>query len=113
MRTFALHRDEDVSGVSGTGRVAEGVEFSDGTVVLRWLTRTGSVAVYLNGADMEKVHGHDGRTRVVWDGPGPSSPTEDRSEKCEWCGGSGTVHECSHSRCHGSGSSDHREERHG
>ena len=52
---------------AATTRVAEGVVFSDGTCVLRWLTRTGSVAVYLNGADMEKVHGHDGKTRVVWD----------------------------------------------
>lgn len=72
MRTFELHRDQDVSGVSGTGRVAEGVEFSDGTTVLRWLTRTGSVAVYLNAVDMEKVHGHDGRTRVVWQNPNGS-----------------------------------------
>ena len=37
MRTFELHRDTDVSGVSGTGVVAEGVEFADGTTVVRWL----------------------------------------------------------------------------
>jgi hypothetical protein len=35
MRLFLLIRNEDVSGVSGTGIVAEGVEFSDGTVAMR------------------------------------------------------------------------------
>ena len=40
MRVFALIRDVDVSGVSGTGVVAEGVQFSDGTCVLRWTAST-------------------------------------------------------------------------
>ena len=35
-RAFVLQRNEDETGVSGTGIVAEGVEFSDGTVALRW-----------------------------------------------------------------------------
>src|SRR4051794_16547249 len=34
---FELHRDQDISGVSGVGVVAEGVAFTDGTVALRWL----------------------------------------------------------------------------
>lgn len=34
MRRFELHREEDVSGVSGTGVVAEGVAFSDGRVLM-------------------------------------------------------------------------------
>jgi hypothetical protein len=38
MKRFRLVRDRDVSGVSGTGIVAEGTMFSDGTCVLRWLT---------------------------------------------------------------------------
>jgi hypothetical protein len=37
MRLFSLVRDEDVSGISGTGPIAEGVEFTDGSVALRWL----------------------------------------------------------------------------
>jgi len=44
-RTFVLHRDEDVSGVSGTGVVAEGVVFSDGAVVVRWLGKHASTTV--------------------------------------------------------------------
>jgi hypothetical protein len=42
MRLFRLERTEDASGVSGIGKVAEGVVFDDGTVVLRWLTEVKS-----------------------------------------------------------------------
>lgn len=65
-------RDADVSGVSGTGHVAEGVQFASGKVVLSWLAPTSSVAVYDGVADVEKIHGHEGKTRVVWvdDEPG-------------------------------------------
>lgn len=35
-RTFVLNRHRDISGVSGTGLVAEGVVWSDGAVALRW-----------------------------------------------------------------------------
>lgn len=35
-RAFVLQCNEDETGVSGTGIVAEGVEFSDGTVALYW-----------------------------------------------------------------------------
>ncbi|HEU5046145.1 MAG TPA: hypothetical protein VFT75_18640 [Nocardioidaceae bacterium] len=65
MRTFHLERDEDATGVSGTGRVAEGVVFSDGRVAMRWLTETASTAVYDNIADVTAIHGHNGSTRVV------------------------------------------------
>lgn len=71
MRRFRLRRDQDVTGVSGTGVVAEGVEFADGTVALRWLSETASTAVFASIDDVQKIHGHDGATRVVWvDPPG-------------------------------------------
>lgn len=66
MRRFELHRDDDVSGVSGNGVVAEGVEFRDGTAVLRWRGRLKSTAIYPNVADLEEIHGHEGATRIVW-----------------------------------------------
>lgn len=80
MRTFYLDRVEDVSGVSGHGVVAEGVEFSDGICVLRWLTATPSTGMYASLEDLERIHGHDGRTRIViegefmpeWSPPDPS-----------------------------------------
>lgn len=69
MRRFELHRDEDVSGVSGTGIVAEGVAFSDGgPVALRWTSEwPTSVVFHDRGVEsLEAVHGHNGRTRIVW-----------------------------------------------
>ena len=63
---FHLERDEDESGVSGTGIVAEGVVFTDGTAVLRWRTKPyASTAVYASLAELEHIHGHGGKTRVV------------------------------------------------
>jgi hypothetical protein len=70
VRTFVLQRDQDVSGVSGVGVVAEGVEFSDGCVVLRWLSAwPTSVVFHDRGIEsVEAIHGHDGRTRIVFGG---------------------------------------------
>jgi hypothetical protein len=65
-RLLHLERDEDVSGVSGTGRVAEGVEFADGTVVLRWSTLVATTVIYDALADVETIVGHGGRTRIVF-----------------------------------------------
>lgn len=67
-RRFVLQRDTDVSGVSGTGVVAEGIEFSDGQAVLRWRgNKPSSVAMYDDGmTSIEDIHGHNGGTRIVW-----------------------------------------------
>lgn len=48
MRRFVMHRELDVSGVSGTGLVLEGVLFSTGVVVVHWLTPPprGSISVF-------------------------------------------------------------------
>lgn len=66
MKGFLLVRDEDVSGVSGTGKVAEGVEFTDGKVAIRWYGDSKSTVVWDSLDDAIKIHGHDGRTRVEW-----------------------------------------------
>jgi hypothetical protein len=68
MKRFYLYRTVDESGVSGVGRVAEGVCFSNGRCVLSWLTRTSSIAVYDNIDDVETIHGHNGATEIVWEG---------------------------------------------
>jgi hypothetical protein len=66
-RLFELHRFVDVSGgISGTGVVAEGVEFSDGKVAVRWLGETPSTVVWDSIAHARAVHGHGGATRIVW-----------------------------------------------
>jgi hypothetical protein len=66
LRRFQLHRDQDASGVSGVGIVAEGVEFTNGMCALTWLTPTPCVNVYLSIKVVEHVHGHEGKTRVVF-----------------------------------------------
>ncbi len=68
-RAFVLQRNEDETGVSGTGIVAEGVEFSDGTVALRWTSAwPTSVVFHDRGIDsVVHVHGHGGKTQVVFD----------------------------------------------
>jgi hypothetical protein len=65
-RRFVLFRSEDESGVSGTGTVAEGVVFSSGKCVISWLSDTPSVEVYDSVEEIERIHGHGGKTRVRW-----------------------------------------------
>lgn len=68
MKRFELHRRVDETGMSGTGRVAEGVQFDNGTCVLAWLTEWTSTAVYPDIATLEHIHGHGEKrtTDVVW-----------------------------------------------
>jgi hypothetical protein len=66
MKRFQLHRVIDATGVSGTGVVAEGVEFSDGTCALRWLTQVASTGYYRTIGDVTYIHGHEGQTKVIW-----------------------------------------------
>lgn len=63
-RPFVLDRYEDESGISGTGIVAQGVEFGDGSAALRWMSEHRSTAVYASMADLVAIHGHGGRTTV-------------------------------------------------
>jgi len=67
---FSLRRDEDHSGVSGTGDVAWGVEFPDGTAVLRWHADSNGMphctSLWDSLEDIQKIHGHAGATRVVF-----------------------------------------------
>ncbi|MDV7194592.1 hypothetical protein [Mycolicibacterium fortuitum] len=66
-RRFVLERAEDVSGVSGTGTVAEGIAFSDGRVALRWIVGDHRSTVTWDSIEsVEKVHGHNGATTVRW-----------------------------------------------
>ncbi len=64
MRKFFLVRNKDVSGTSGTGVVAEGVVFSDGQAILKWLRKPYSLGVYQSIKHLLNVHGHEGNTKV-------------------------------------------------
>lgn len=80
MRVFELHRDVDETGVSGTGVVAQGVEFEDGSVAVRWGGDWPTSVVFHDaGIDsVRHIHGHNGATRIVWMGydqqPLPDTP---------------------------------------
>jgi hypothetical protein len=65
-RRFDLVRTEDVSGISGTGHVAEGVQWTDGSVSLRWHGDHSSLAYWHCLEDAMAIHGHNGLTNAVW-----------------------------------------------
>lgn len=74
-------RDEDITGISGTGKIAAGALFADGTAVLHWpgdpYTTT---TVHPGGLEsILHIHGHGGKTRIVWDDeqPAPGFAEED------------------------------------
>lgn len=76
MRLFELHRKEDETGISGTGRVAQGVVFDDGTVSMRWLTEYRSTCFYESIEHAIRIHGHNGKTDIVFcDQVGPEVDT--------------------------------------
>jgi len=66
-RRFILRRREDETGVSGTGDVAWGVLFPDGTAVTRWcVTEIRQTCVWRSMDDVVAVHGHHGKTVMVF-----------------------------------------------
>jgi hypothetical protein len=65
-RLFELVRKRDVSGVTGTGVVADGVRWTDSTVTLRWKGDHPATAVWDSVDSILAVHGHEGATVVRW-----------------------------------------------
>ncbi len=66
MRPFVLVRSDDATGTSGTGVVAEGVEFSNGQVAMHWLSQMETVSIYANIKVVEVLHSHEDRTKIVF-----------------------------------------------
>ncbi|QWF78727.1 hypothetical protein [Amycolatopsis sp. CA-230715] len=66
-RRFHLQRDDDVTGISGTGRVAEGCLWPDGSANVQWNGEHRSNVFWPSIVSVEAVHGHGGATRIVWD----------------------------------------------
>ena len=65
MRRFQVYRPHPPEEYFGQGAANasdevqfEGVVFSDGTVVVRWLTEFRSHSVWASLTDLEKIHGH-------------------------------------------------------
>lgn len=55
-RLFSMIRNADESGVSGTGRVLDGVLWPDGTVGCRWRTVTASDGHFDSWTDFHRIH---------------------------------------------------------
>lgn len=82
-RRFVLERDEDVHGKSGTGVVAEGCEFENGWVALTWVSPYSSGTFFSSIHNLKHLHGHEGRTRVVWIDPPGVDDVEEIKEDIE------------------------------
>ena len=67
MKIFYLKREEDESGISGTGRVAQGFVFDNGKVAVTWLSEHPSVTVYDSIGEVHAIHGHGGKTNVEFE----------------------------------------------
>ena len=65
MKIFYLKRIEDESGISGTGRIAQGFIFDNGKVALTWLSEHPSVTIYDSIGEVHAIHGHGGKTEVI------------------------------------------------
>ena len=69
IKIFKLNRIKDYSGISGTGIVAEGVVFSDGVAVVRWVNnRHPSTNIYNSIEDVMSIHGHGISTQIEFEG---------------------------------------------
>ena len=71
IETFTVCRQQDESGISGTGVVIEGVEYATGQVVLHWLSPAprGSIAIFESLEDFKRVHVNPhptNKTIITW-----------------------------------------------
>lgn len=86
LATFRVVRDQDISGISGTGVVAEGVQFTDGWVVTHWLDQAPmwepktDVWHHKGTGPITKIHGHGGATRIVWTADQEAADAELRAD---------------------------------
>lgn len=62
---FYLKREEDVTGITGLGIVALGCVFGK-IAVMQWCSKYGSINWYEDVEDILKIHGHEGRTKLMY-----------------------------------------------
>lgn len=67
MKCFYLYRTEDESGISGTGRVAQGFIADNGKAALFWLSEHPSVTIYDSVGEVQAIHGHNGKTELRYE----------------------------------------------
>ena len=69
-------RQKDVSGVSGTGKIAEVIELHDGQVILSWYGQHHVTSLHPTLHSIIDIHGHNGSTYLV-----PISQVKETEEK--------------------------------
>lgn len=73
MRSFEMIRKDDETGISGTGKVVEGVVFTDGECVVKWVVENSMgrcVAIWPNLASFLSIHVYphpDNKTEIIFD----------------------------------------------
>jgi hypothetical protein len=76
-RRFHLQRDTDPTGISGTGRIADGIAWTDGTATIQWLGERPSITTWyrpgagMSDAEWVHTHGFTTDTRIVWEEGSP------------------------------------------
>jgi hypothetical protein len=92
MRRFRIDRYADPTGVSGTGCVAQGVVFSDGSTVVRWLGKSPTTTVHDSVESVEAIHLHGGASKLRWEDP-ICFACGTEIDRCtvggQWCGACG------------------------
>ena len=83
VKPFYLLRHEDISGLSGTGVVALGVEFPNGKAVMQWVSYRTSLEICESVVNIEEIHGHGGKTEVIFGNPPAPCPPKSKKKKKE------------------------------
>jgi hypothetical protein len=65
-RRWRLVRSEDVTGISGTGIVVQGLELPSGPCVYTWVGERSTTTIARSVEDVQEIHGHGGRTVLEW-----------------------------------------------
>lgn len=94
MKAYYLNRKVDQTGNSGTGLVAEVVDFDEGFTVVHWSIGSNalgvsSTVVYRSLEDAVRVHGHNGATTLVED-PGAEGQGRHMTDSSDWTFRDGT-----------------------
>lgn len=69
LQEFYLLREQDVSGVSGTGIVARGIILPSHRVVMEWSMPFESITIFQNIGEVSQIHGHGGATKICMGKP--------------------------------------------
>jgi hypothetical protein len=62
---FYLLREIDENGISGVGIVAAGVQLASKKCILEWLSEEVTETVFENIEQVSKLHGHNGKTKLI------------------------------------------------